>query len=97
VSRIVRDARVVSLLPAASEIVCALGRGDRLVGRSHECDYPESVRSLPVCTRARFRDGSSREIDDRVADLRALIPDLLATLPAAKHGEVTSVGSEQRA
>ena len=38
-----------------------------------------------------------RARSNRVADLRALIPDLLATLPAAKHGEVPWVGSEQRA
>ena len=42
-------------------------------------------------------EGLVRARSDRVADLRALIPDLLATLPAAKHGEVTWVGSEQRA
>lgn len=61
--------RVVSLLPSATEIVCALGRRDRLVGRSHECDFPADVASLPVCTSASFPDGSSREIDDRVSDL----------------------------
>ena len=62
-------ARVVSLLPSATEIVCALGRRDQLVGRSHECDFPAEVSSLPVCTRASFSDGASREIDDRVTDL----------------------------
>lgn len=44
--------RIVSLLPSATEIVGALGFGDNLVGRSHECDYPEYVRALPVCTAA---------------------------------------------
>jgi iron complex transport system substrate-binding protein len=40
---------------------------DQLVGRSHECDYPPSVKGLPVCTRPNFAtDGSSREIDQRV-------------------------------
>jgi iron complex transport system substrate-binding protein len=62
-------ARVVSLLPSATEIVCALGRRDQLVGRSHECDFPAEVSSLPVCTGASFSDGTSREIDDRVSDL----------------------------
>ena len=65
-----RGLRVVSLLPSATEIVCALGAGASLVGRSHECDYPaETVKALPVCTRARFADGTSREIDERVVNL----------------------------
>src|SRR3954466_5072298 len=46
--------RVVSLLASGTEIVCALGAGEMLVGRSHECDNPEWVRRLPVCTRPAF-------------------------------------------
>jgi iron complex transport system substrate-binding protein len=61
--------RVVSLLPSATEIVCALGLRDRLVGRSHECDFPLGVRDLPAVTSACFEDGDSRQIDDRVQDL----------------------------
>lgn len=61
--------RIVSLLPAATEIVTALGFADNLVGRSHECDYPAGVEALPICTRARIAPvGSSREIDDAVKD-----------------------------
>ena len=61
--------RIVSLLPAATEIVVALGFADNLVGRSHECDFPSSITSLPVCTHARLNPvGSSREIDDAVKD-----------------------------
>ncbi|HEY0896472.1 MAG TPA: cobalamin-binding protein, partial [Sphingobacteriaceae bacterium] len=41
------EKRIVSLLPAATEVVCALGLEDQLVGRSHECDYPETVERLP--------------------------------------------------
>jgi iron complex transport system substrate-binding protein len=59
---------VVSLLPSATEIVFALGRGDQLVGRSHECDHPSQAARLPVCTRASFADGSAGEIDARVRD-----------------------------
>lgn len=56
--------RIVSMISSATEIVHALGALPWLVGRSHECDYPEQVRALPVCTAPRFAvDGDSREID----------------------------------
>ncbi len=42
---------IVSLLPSATEIVCALGCGDRLKGVTHECDYPPGVERLPRVTR----------------------------------------------
>ncbi len=42
--------RIVSLLPCATEMVFAIGLGDQLVGRSHECDYPESAKKLPILT-----------------------------------------------
>jgi iron complex transport system substrate-binding protein len=45
------EPRIVSFLPAATEMVCALGLGDRLVGISHECDYPPEVRAKPVVVR----------------------------------------------
>ena len=48
--------RVVSLLPAATEIVAALGAADRLVGVSHECDWPPTVRGLPKVTRSGLDD-----------------------------------------
>ena len=61
--------RIVSLIASATEIVDALGLTSALVGRSHECDYPEAVRSLPVCTRPRIPvDGNSQEIDRLVKE-----------------------------
>ena len=52
------------MISSATEIVHALGALPWLVGRSHECDYPEEARALPVCTAPRFAvDGDSREID----------------------------------
>jgi iron complex transport system substrate-binding protein len=62
--------RIVSLLPAATEIVCALGLEKQLMGRSHECDFPASVKQLPVCSEANFPDNlSSSAIDIKVKEL----------------------------
>ena len=63
-------ARVVSLLPAGTEIVAALGAFDTLVGITHECDFPHEVSRLPrVTASAMDRDAGSAEID---AAVRAL-------------------------
>jgi iron complex transport system substrate-binding protein len=70
--------RICSLLPAATEIVGALGLADRLVGRSAECDWPPGVSALPIATAARIdmADMSSAQIDravrDAIADGRSL-------------------------
>jgi iron complex transport system substrate-binding protein len=87
--------RIVSLIASATEIVAALGFERDLVGRSHECDYPQSVLPLPVCTAPNFdANGSSADIDRGVkgvlrqgaaiyrvdaALLRSLRPDVIAT------------------
>lgn len=61
---------IISLLPAATEIICVLGLEDQLIGRSHECDYPESIKYLPVCSSAKFIAGSdSAEIDRQVKEI----------------------------
>jgi iron complex transport system substrate-binding protein len=59
--------RIVSLLASATEIVCALGAGEMLVGRSHECDNPKWVRRLPACSDPAFDVSvSSGQIDREV-------------------------------
>jgi iron complex transport system substrate-binding protein len=59
--------RIVTLIASATEIVSALGFEEQLVGRSHECDYPPSIKKLPACSEPKIdANGSSREIDDRV-------------------------------
>jgi iron complex transport system substrate-binding protein len=62
--------RVVSFLPAGTEIAFAIGAGPSVVGRSHECDYPPEVRSLPVVSRPALRldQLSHDEIDAAVAE-----------------------------
>ncbi len=77
--------RIVSLLPSATEIVCALGLEDQLVGVTHECDYPAAVRGLPTVTHTLIpTDASSAEIDrlvrERLAGQRALYNLDLPTL-----------------
>ncbi|GAB4581688.1 MAG: cobalamin-binding protein [Anaerolineales bacterium] len=61
--------RVASLLPSATEIVCALGMADTLVGVSHECDYPpDVVQDLPRLTYSAIPPGlTSAEIDAEVS------------------------------
>jgi iron complex transport system substrate-binding protein len=87
--------RIVSLLPSATEILCALGLEDQLVGVTHECDYPRSVMRLPKVTKTLIpTDASSSEIDALVRDrlgaqsalyaldmdaLEKLQPDLIVT------------------
>lgn len=100
--------RIVSLLPAATEIVCALGLREQLVARSHECDFPAGVETLPALTRARVDSSlDSAAIDDQVREvvaarlpiytldesrLSALAPDVVVTQEAC---EVCAISYDQ--
>jgi iron complex transport system substrate-binding protein len=91
----VKPKRVVSLIASATEIVCALGARDLLIGRSHECDFPPEVARLPSLTEPKFLvTGTSYDIDARVKAivqeglsvyrvdaerLEALRPDIIVT------------------
>jgi iron complex transport system substrate-binding protein len=85
--------RIVSLLPAATEIVVALGLEQHLVGRSHECDVPTSATALPALTATRIDPhGSSREIHEQVGQAlgqsteTSAAPTNAACRTAAKSG-----------
>ncbi|MCI0525189.1 MAG: cobalamin-binding protein [Acidobacteria bacterium] len=68
--------RIISLIASATEIVCALGFEPQMVGRSHECDFPASVKRLPVLTSPKFEVGGlSYEIDQRV---KAILQEALS-------------------
>ncbi|HVF22248.1 MAG TPA: ABC transporter substrate-binding protein [Pyrinomonadaceae bacterium] len=62
--------RIVSFLPSATEIACALGLADSIVGITHECDYPPSIKSKPVVVRnvLPIERMSQSEIDRAVAE-----------------------------
>ncbi|MCY4130940.1 MAG: cobalamin-binding protein [Gammaproteobacteria bacterium] len=70
------EIRIVSLIASATEIVAALGLQAYLVGRSHECDYPNSVLALPSCSSSKVdKDATSNEIDQQV---RSMVRDALS-------------------
>ena len=75
--------RIISLLPSATEIVCALGLRDELVGVSHRCDYPPEIEGVAVVTRP-VADGAKALMDHELGPaeldleaLRAAQPDLV--------------------
>src|SRR3954469_4054931 len=96
--------RIVSLLASGTELACALGAGDELVGRSHECDHPPWGTRLPALSRPTFDvGGNSADIDRLVREklhagqplyqidedrLEALEPDVVIT---QTHCEVCAV------
>jgi iron complex transport system substrate-binding protein len=68
--------RIVSLIASATEIVCALGHEQELVGRSHECDFPRSVARLPICTEPKLNTSARSAQIDR--EVRRIIADALS-------------------
>ncbi len=103
--------RIISLLPSATEIVAALGFGEHLVGRSHECDFPPGVEQLPICSSTKIPvHESSYAIDERVKEivaeglsvyrvdterLRQLQPDFILTQTQCAVCAVTPRNLEQ--
>ena len=63
--------RVAALLPAATDIVIALGAGEQLVAVTHACSLPRSLAALPRVTRSRVASSGASEIDAQVSDLSA--------------------------
>jgi iron complex transport system substrate-binding protein len=85
--------RIVSLTPAATEIVHALGLGEQLVGRTHACDYPAEVSTVPVVT-LRDPHAPGRSVDS--ARLAALEPDLVLAdgsedRPLVDYAEISGI------
>ena len=68
--------RIVSLIPSATEIVCALGFQRNLVGISHECDYPNSLGKLPVCTASKQKGAATSSAIHR--DIKGLLEQSLS-------------------
>lgn len=62
--------QIVSFLPSATEMACALGLADQLVGITHECDYPAEVQGKPVVVRSALplETMTQREIDVAVSE-----------------------------
>ena len=100
--------RIVSLLPSATEMICGIGLEDALVGISHECDHPPSIRHLPRVTESKIAaDANSADIDQQVREsldeeqslyhlngsaLESLRPDLIVTQTLC---EVCAVGRNE--
>ena len=87
--------KIVTLLPSATDIVCALGQEQSLVGVSHSCKLPDSVQGVPVMTSTRVpHKDSSRTIDsfvrDHLAENDALYDLNLQALAAAAPDVIVS-------
>ena len=101
--------RIVSLLPSATEIICALGLSDQLVGVSHRCDYPPEIEGVTIVTRPRSGPAGNSAVaglDDELGpselDRSALLaagPELIVfreggSGPAARDLEAALIGAE---
>ena len=100
--------RIVSLLPSATEIICALGLGDQLVGVSHRCDYPPEIEGVVIVTRPRSGrvEAAAAAPDDELgpseldrAALLAATPELIVFReggagPDARALEAALIGAE---
>lgn len=104
--------RICSLTPSGTEIVCALGLADELVGVSHRCDYPPEVAGKPVVSQLLVRRETSGEIDTAIGSaaeaghpiyeldaalVRALAPDLILTQELCEVCAVPAVLAEELA
>jgi iron complex transport system substrate-binding protein len=88
--------RLVSLLASATEMIYELGCGDALVGRSHECDYPPEVLSLPVVSKAQIDiNASSAQIDAQIKELAQAQQAAQAEDPALKALSIYAIDVEQ--
>ena len=68
--------KIGALLPSATEIVCSLGLEKNLVGVSHECDFPASVKRLPKLTSSRI--GEHRSSEDIYRSVESLLKNSLS-------------------
>lgn len=95
---------IVSLLPAATEIIYALGLENQLAGRSHKCIYPENARRLPACTFSEIlTETSSGGVNQRMSEnaaafyldkilIRQLNPDVIIV---QSHGDACGVSGKE--
>ena len=90
--------RIVSFLPSATEMACALGLAEQLVGVTHECDYPQEVKGKPIVVRSVLPVGKHERARDRQEETIADAQGLSAypnwkDIPAVRSGRVYAVNA----